>query len=442
MRKLFSTIIKETLLLVRDIPGLTILFVMPVFLIIIITIFQENAFRRINESKITILFVDNDKSILSQTIEKGLKNSEYFEIKKKSQGYKINELQAKNAIAKGDFQIGIIIPKDATKKAIKRARILIEDSLSNNETISNSLKRKTQLTDVIIYFDPAIRDSYRNSIVNSLKRLVQNAEIKIMMDSFKKILPDRLNNQLKQSMGQYAPENLKFNISFPWKSESLIMVKEIFAKSKTAIIKPTVVQKNVPAFALFAMFFIVIPISGSLISERNQGAYNRLRTLPVSYFTLLSGKTIVYTMVCLIQFVLMLLVGILILPAFFGMPTLEMGSHYGAIIVMSLSSALAAIGFGLIVGTLATTHAQASMFGSVMIIILAILGGTFLPVYLMPEPLKIISIISPIRWGIDGFIDIFVREGSIVSIMPNVIRLILFFCIAQAISLFNFVKRN
>ncbi len=433
MKKLLSTIRKELLLLVRDIPGLTILFVMPVFLIIIITITQENAFRRINESKITILFVDNDKSILSQTIEKGLKNSEYFEIRKKSQGNKINELQAKNAIAKGDFQIGIIIPKDATKKAIKRAKILIEDSLSNNETISNY---------VIIYFDPTIRDSYRNSVANSLKRLVQNAEIKIMMDSFKKILPDRLNNQLKQSMGQYAPENLKFNISFPWKSESLIMVKEIFAKSKTAIIKPTVVQKNVPAFALFAMFFIVIPLSGSLISEKNQGAYNRLRTLPVSYFTLLSGKTIVYTMVCLIQFVLMILVGILILPAFFGMPTLEMGSHYGAIVIMSLSSALAAIGFGLIVGTLATTHAQASMFGSVMIIILAILGGTFLPIYLMPEPLKIISIISPIRWGIDGFIDIFVREGSMVSIMPNVIRLILFFCIAQAISLFSFVKRN
>ena len=133
--KLFSVIRKETLLLVRDIPGLTILFVMPVFLIIIITITQENAFRRINESKITILFVDSDKSILIQTIEKGLKNSEYFEIRKKSQGDKINELQAKNAIAKGDFHIGIIIPKNATKKAIKRAKILIEDSLSNNETI-------------------------------------------------------------------------------------------------------------------------------------------------------------------------------------------------------------------------------------------------------------------------------------------------------------------
>jgi ABC-2 type transport system permease protein len=190
------------------------------------------------------------------------------------------------------------------------------------------------------------------------------------------------------------------------------------------------------------MFFIVIPLSGSLITEKNEGAYNRLRTLPISYFTILSSKTVVYVIVCLLQLLMMMAVGIWFFPAVFGMPALQTGNHVGLILVSALASALAAVGFGMLIGTLSHTIGQAAMFGSLFVVILSILGGIFIPVYLMPAPLQAVSIISPIRWGLDSFLDIFVRKATFAAVLPNICRLIVFFVLVQFISLFSFVKRN
>jgi len=45
MRKLWSVVLKECLLLFRDIPGLIILFLMPVLLIFVVTLAQENGLK-------------------------------------------------------------------------------------------------------------------------------------------------------------------------------------------------------------------------------------------------------------------------------------------------------------------------------------------------------------------------------------------------------------
>jgi len=45
-------------------------------------------------------------------------------------------------------------------------------------------------------------------------------------------------------------------------------VTEVYATKEHASIKPSIIQNNVPGFILFAMFFIVIPLSGSMVTER------------------------------------------------------------------------------------------------------------------------------------------------------------------------------
>ena len=81
------------------------------------------------------------------------------------------------------------------------------------------------------------------------------------------------------------------------------------------------VQHNVPAWTIFGMFFIVISMSGSIIKERDEGSYTRILTMPGSYITVLTGKISAYLVICLVQCVLMLMVGIYILPNM-GLPQL------------------------------------------------------------------------------------------------------------------------
>jgi ABC-2 type transport system permease protein len=75
MYKFLSGIKKEFLILVRDPAGLAILFIMPMFLIVVVTLTQENALKSIRGSQIKILFVDEDNSRLSKTIRQGLDTS-------------------------------------------------------------------------------------------------------------------------------------------------------------------------------------------------------------------------------------------------------------------------------------------------------------------------------------------------------------------------------
>jgi ABC-2 type transport system permease protein len=174
------------------------------------------------------------------------------------------------------------------------------------------------------------------------------------------------------------------------------------------------------------MFFIVIPLTQSLIQEREGGSLLRSLTMPVPYMTLLMGKVGVYLVVCLVQTIAMLIAGVLLLPLF-GLPTLVLGNDVAGLIVMTITVALASVGYGLMVGTIARTHQQAASFGSISIIILAAMGGLWVPIYLMPSFMRTVSTLSPLNWAITGFYSIFLRGGSLVNILPEVSRLLLFF---------------
>ncbi len=484
MRQLWATVKKEYIQVIRDIPGLIILFLMPLILILAVTGTQENALKELNDNKSDILFIDNDHDYLGKTIDQGLEKSGYFHVIKNIGDKQLDINTAQNEIAAGKYQVGIVINKGATEYARAKAQKRIQKSFSS-DSVSASEKNDEDNTKAIrIFYDPATRESYKNALNSSLERLIQSVEIKIILNSFFEALPNELNAQLqppvknflvgqlkvmegvftdelKRRMGDYLPKDFHINaqpreVDFDMSEDirkgikfnedldngDLITIDESFARSQNAVIKPTLVQNNVPAFALFAMFFIVIPLAGSLLTERNEGTYNRIRTLPVRYFIILWGKIVVYASICLLQLVIMIITGMYLLPLIYGMPALAIGSNYPELICAAFSSAFAAIGFGLLVGTFASTQSQAGIFGSFMVIILAVLGGIFLPVYMMPDVLQTVSIISPVRWGIDSFLDIFVRDAGFSTIGVNLLKLDFFFILALLIALLTFVRRK
>ena len=87
MYKILSNIKKELLLLVRDIPALIFLFVLPMILFMVITLAQEKTLKSIAEPKNSLLYVDEDNSSYSKSIENDLLQSKYFEIIKTHDGY-------------------------------------------------------------------------------------------------------------------------------------------------------------------------------------------------------------------------------------------------------------------------------------------------------------------------------------------------------------------
>src|SRR3990172_7074063 len=93
------------------------------------------------------------------------------------------------------------------------------------------------------------------------------------------------------------------------KEETVFYREEYVARGNKTVI-PNSVQHNVPAWTLFAMFFIVIPFASSMIKEREDGSLSRLLTMPCSYGTIMVSKILVYLVVCFLQFVLIMLMGV------------------------------------------------------------------------------------------------------------------------------------
>jgi ABC-2 type transport system permease protein len=118
-----------------------------------------------------------------------------------------------------------------------------------------------------------------------------------------------------------------------------------------------------------------------------------------------------------------------------SLPPLSLDVNIFALIVITIACGLAAIGFGLMIGTFSSTYLQAAPIGSVLVVILAILGGIFVPNYMVPEVISKISIISPLRWGTDAFYSIFARNASVEMILKELVFLLAFYVIAFILSL-------
>jgi len=426
MRKLLSSTYKEMLLLSRDMGGLVILFVMPLVLIITITLIQDGSFKTINNTKVPILFVDHDKGNISEKIFDNLKKSDAFEIVTQQDNVIITEESAKASVLKGNYQLAVVIPMDLSADLQKKvnqnvSKILSDFGVEEDTIVSDEF---IQTKEINLYFDPAVQKSFKNAVINNIDKMISKIESKSIYEAFQEELSDDTSD-----------DN-------PLLEESnFVSFKEINPKEGTIEIIPNSTQHNVPAWTLFAIFFIVIPLSINIVKEKNQGTFVRLRTNPVSYLTVLGGKTMTYLLVCLLQFLLMLAVGVYVLPSL-GLPALQVGSNFVTLFIVAFFSGLAAIGFGILLGTLSNTPEQSAPFGATSVVILAAIGGVWVPVFLMPKFMQLVSNISPMNWGLSAFYDVFLRQGGLKDVLPEIGLLLLFFVITVSISVIYDQKKR
>lgn len=446
MLTIWATIIKELLELRRDRAGLMVLLIMPMTLVLIVSLVQDNVMQATGQAPIRVLFVDKDRSFLGEAIAEQLKTGGGLDLITMIKGEPISEEAAKRAVVKGDFQFSIIIPAGTgaafRERIRKRAKSTI--IMKGKEATKGTPLNGTEETGVTVYFDPAVQGSFRTAVVNALQRVILGVEFREKAAALSKSFPTELKKSMaeimKPVMGASTTPVPTPELNFEMDTAPVLKLTEEVALNSRLLKRPTAAQQNVPAWALFGMFFIVVPLSGALIRERQTGSLTRLMTMPVYPLTILTGKICAYVFVCLAQFALMLAAGAFLLPLL-GTSGLKMGGELVTIIPVALAASLAATGYGLMVGTLSKTYEQASMFGAVSIVIAAALGGIMIPVYVMPRYMQEISTFSPLSWGLTAFQDIFVRGGSLRTVLPEMSYLLLFFIVSITISGFA-MRRN
>ena len=180
MFKLWSTILKDIRILIRDKLGLIFMFVMPIVLAVVITAVQNSTFEMLNTNTIPMLLCNRDSGVAGKQLETAIIKVGMFKLKQVTPNVTNKEIAAR-MYAK-DAVIAIIIPPDFTKKLKLKADETAKKALKNfgMATDSSHFSVADSVQPITLFYHPVLQESFRHSIQGALKSallMVQNKEV-------------------------------------------------------------------------------------------------------------------------------------------------------------------------------------------------------------------------------------------------------------------------
>jgi ABC-2 type transport system permease protein len=152
MNRLIASIKKEFLVLVRDWAGLGLIFLMPAALVLVMTLIQDTSFRKLDETNITLLYLDEDLDTLGIQVKQGLEKSGYFKLVTELKGRTLDEKELLSQVAKGNYQMGVVVKEGSTATIRARGYDLVQQTLMGAE--APATEDTMARAQVLIYFDP------------------------------------------------------------------------------------------------------------------------------------------------------------------------------------------------------------------------------------------------------------------------------------------------
>lgn len=179
-------------------------------------------------------------------------------------------------------------------------------------------------------------------------------------------------------------------------------------------------QVAVPANAVLFGFFIALTVAMSFTTERRTGTWRRLLAAPVSRRRALLAMLVPYALLGTMQLAFLFATGVLV----FGM---RIAGSLGALAAVSLAVVYCAVTLGLVMASLGGSERQLGGIGSVVLLVMGILGGCMVPRMAMPPIMKTLGLGVPHGWALEAYYDVLVREGTtLATVTPAIAALLAF----------------
>ncbi|MFZ6021738.1 MAG: ABC transporter permease, partial [Chloroflexota bacterium] len=150
-----------------------------------------------------------------------------------------------------------------------------------------------------------------------------------------------------------------------------------------------------PGMALLFLMFTVTYGGRSFLAERRQRTLQRMLTTPTGIAQVLAGKMFGTYLSGVLQLVVLIGGSSLLF-------NLRWGDFWGVAALILLAT-FAATGWGMLITAFARTPVQVSTYGSAIMLVFGIMGGSFIDLSMLPAFVRILSRITPNAWGLDGF---------------------------------------
>lgn len=428
MNKLLAAIIKDLKILFRDKAGLAVIFAMPIMLVIIISSIQNSSFKLLNENKVPMLLVNADTGEAGRQLIYALSQIGMFDLQQLDSLQLTTELISKK-MYEVDAMIAVAIPCGFSQYIAAKANNITAEAL---QSLGMTIENKNDLTETNILtaeltmiYNPVMEESFRLSVIGAIQSAQQFTENRQVLQAL-----------YKQLSNKKLPDTLEQKIL----SSKTVIRQLPVAKNGSRTI-PNTSQHNVPAWTIFAMFFIVVTLSTNIVKEKISGSFIRLKTLPSNYLLLLIAKQITFLLITCLQALIIFSIGYYIFPHI-GLPKLHLPHNKLGLMLTTFFCGWSAVSYGLLIGVFSKTMEQAIGFGAVSVVILAAIGGVIVPAFAMPEILRMIMKISPLHWCIEAYYVLFLEGGETNNVLISIFPLFLFIIAMQTVSWLKLKQQN
>lgn len=398
---ILTILIKDLKLFFSDKKSVLLTFLLPILLISLFTF----AFGGIgSESKprvINLLLTDLDNTVETNTLIKSLTDINGLKL------VPTTLEKAKNAVRKGDYLAVLILKEGYEKAGLKGEPVPIE------------LKY----------------DSSRETEIGILQAVLME---KLIQSIGKKSISKNIDNLIDTKFENLTP-NMRAKIKETVNKENTLQTESIVDFKTTSLVKDSSKRTNfgliqaVAGVAIMMLLFSIAELGGGLLEEKEAGTLKRLLYSPIKPSAILFGKMGAALFLAILQLLIMFVFAWLA----FGLPILN---DLSSLLVLIFAVAFAVASFGIFLVSIAKTRKQLSGLSSLIILTMSAIGGSMIPLFIMPPIMKKIAVVSVNYWGIQGFYDIFARDLSFTELLPRVFVLLGIGVVMSFISLRLFKK--
>jgi ABC-2 type transport system permease protein len=397
---MFKIFKKDIKLFIQDKKALTISILLPIILISLFGfIFKNDDGNKEHAKPIKLLLCDEDNSQLSNKLISILDSCKNLSITES------DYLSSINLISRGKNS-GVLIIKDG-----------FEDSLAKHLSLPLEIK-----------YDKAHELEIRllqSIIINKLLDTLGNEMLTKSVDSYIK----NKFSDMDESILNMIKQNNNLSINF----KKLVDLKVTSVVGEKKNINLGLIQA-IAGTATLILLFSVTGHATSIIEEKENGTINRLLCSPLKVSHILFGKMLSAFFIALVQLSIMFLFAVLLFR-------FDITINFPTFIILVFVTIIAVIGFGFFLASICNSRQQAENLSTIVIIVMSTIGGSMVPLYMMPDIMEKIAIFSINYWVMQSFFDIYWRLLSFNEILPKIIILLFTGLTLLAISIYLF-KRN
>ena len=436
MKTILQLVKKDYILFLKDKVALSLTFIIPMVLIALFGAVFGGAG---DFEKLSLGFVNQSKSKVAKTIETTLDTTKTFRLIKSYKNEKgevilYDSNTIKTAVMSGKFSAAIVLPEDAftdTSSSLKM-KFYYDPKNDMESQVIQGVLQQTIMQSIPEVFTQSMQKKSESYLGKDTGKMF-NAEMSKTISKYFKVDTSEIYGNMNKGKPEKSSDTTKSSKGGFNMFDNMLNLEKYQLVGKQ--VTNPMATRSVGGWAMMFLLFSLAGASRSLFEEKQSGVMIRLLSSPVTRTQILWSKYLYNMTIGIIQLVVLFFGGMLLFK-------IDVLSNFGNLFLLIIASSIACTAFGMVLASFTKTSAQANGLGTLLILTMSAVGGSWFPVSMMPETIQFFSKFTITYWSIEGFQAVLWRGSGFVEILPYLGTLLGIGLVVNVVSYINFKRGN